>query len=109
MTIKHHYCITSFLKNENRYLTLEGKRRWETEFLHDPKRGVIVVTTCGGTSNQKAIEENPILGFGCENDTKIFNNYDFNDLLNTTFSLVIHGNKLYFTIRKKNICLHNYH
>ncbi|CAI5461117.1 unnamed protein product [Closterium sp. Yama58-4] len=76
-----------------RYLgNLKGNFRSAPEFkaLHNGK-DVVVLTRCGGSTNARILAEEPSLKHECDEDAKLYTQYDFNDVMNTTFTLAPAG------------------
>ncbi|CAI5968318.1 unnamed protein product [Closterium sp. NIES-65] len=76
-----------------RYLgNLKGNFRSAPEFkaLHNGK-DVVVLTRCGGSTNARILAEEPSLKPECDEDAKLYTQYDFADIMNTTFTLAPAG------------------
>ncbi|CAI5967792.1 unnamed protein product [Closterium sp. NIES-64] len=76
-----------------RYLgNLKGNFRSAPEFkaLHNGK-DVVVLTRCGGSTNARILAEEPSLKPECDEDAKLYTQYDFADVMNTTFTLAPAG------------------
>ncbi|CAM6090993.1 unnamed protein product [Calypogeia fissa] len=70
----------------------EGVFRSDANFrnMHNGK-DVVVVTSCSHLINDMIREEEPELGKGCDEDQELYDQYDFADLMNSTFSLAPAG------------------
>jgi glucuronyl/N-acetylglucosaminyl transferase EXT1 len=75
-----------------RYLSREGVFRGNDEFrgMHNGQ-DVVVVLTCQGKTNTKLLKAQPGLGTGCEEGQKLFDSYDYMELMNSTFALAPAG------------------
>jgi glucuronyl/N-acetylglucosaminyl transferase EXT1 len=75
-----------------RYLSREGAFRSSEAFrgMHNEK-DVIVATTCRQETNDKLVRWQPWKATGCEEDQRVYDSYDFVDLLNSTFAFVPAG------------------
>ncbi len=75
-----------------RYLSREGAFRSSEAFrgMHNGK-DVIVATTCQHETNDKLVRWQPWKATGCEEDQRVYDSYDFVDLLNSTFAFVPAG------------------
>ncbi len=75
-----------------RYLSREGAFRSSEAFrgMHNGK-DVIVATTCLHETNDKLVRWQPWKATGCEEDQRVYDSYDFVDLLNSTFAFVPAG------------------
>ncbi|CAI5996916.1 unnamed protein product [Closterium sp. NIES-64] len=62
----------------------------EFKALHNGK-DVVVLTRCGGSTNARILAEEPSLKPECDEDAKLYTQYDFADVMNTTFTLAPAG------------------